>query len=83
MVTQQTMAEYTNVSQETKSVLALVHQKDNKAMEKLGDIYAEGQGVEQDLDEAMTWYAMASKYGNNEATDKLWKLEGHAERKVK
>lgn len=83
IVPQQAWAEYTNISQETKSTLALVHKKDNKAMEKLGDIYAEGQGVEQDLDEAMTWYAMASKYGNNEATDKLWKLEGHAERKVK
>lgn len=80
---QQAPAAYTNVSQETKSILALVHKKDNEAMEKLGDIYAEGQGVEQDLDEAMSWYAMASKYGNVEATEKLWKLEGHAGRKVK
>ncbi len=76
-------AAYTNVSPETDILVAKAHKSDIAAMEELGDIYAAGQGVEQDQDEAMYWYAQASKLGSETATDKLWEMEGHAKRKVK
>lgn len=76
-------AEYTNVSPETDALIAKAHKKDSKALEELGDIYAEGTGVTQDKDEAMRWYALASQLGNESANDKLWEMEGHAKRNVK
>lgn len=76
-------AEYTNVSPETDALVTKAHQSDAAAMEELGDIYSEGRGVEEDRDEAMYWYAHASKSGRDTATDKLWKMEGHTKRKVK
>ncbi len=78
-----TRAAYTNVSPETDALVAKAHKSDIAAMEELGDIYAKGQGVEQDKDEAMYWYAQASKLGSDPATDKLWEMEGHKKRKVK
>lgn len=76
-------AEYANVSPETDALIPKAHQNDSAAMEKLGDIYAEGSGVTKDRDEAMRWYALASQLGNESANDKLWEMEGHAKRKVK
>ena len=76
-------AAYTNVSPETDALVTKAHKSDIAAMEELGDIYAEGQGVERDKDEAMYWYAQASKLGSETATDKLWEMEGHKKRKVK
>lgn len=78
-----TQAVYENVNSETETLLAKAHKNDASAMEQLGDIYAQGTGVQQDKDEAMIWYALASQLGNEKANNKLWKLEGHAERKVK
>lgn len=77
------LAAYTNVNQETEALLVQAHKSDSKAMETLGDIYAQGNGVTQDKDEAIRWYSLASELGNDSANEKLWKLEGHADRKVK
>ena len=77
------LAAYDNINSETEALLAKAHKNDTAAMEQLGDIYAQGSGVEQDKDEAMTWYSLANQLGNERAGNKLWKLEGHAKRKVK
>lgn len=75
--------EYTNTTPETEALVSRSHKMDTQAMEQLGDIYAKGKGVEKDLDEAMNWYTNAARNGNMSANKKLWKLEGHAARKVK
>ena len=75
--------EYTNTTPETEALVSRTHKMDTQAMEQLGDIYARGNGVEKDLDEAMNWYIYAAQNGNMSANKKLWKLEGHAARKVK
>ena len=48
-------------------------------MLRLGDCYAEGHGVEQDYDKALTWYRRAAKQGNHIAQRKLGDCyaEGH------
>lgn len=75
--------EYTNTSPATEALVSKAHKMDTQAMEQLGDIYAEGEGVDKDPGEAMNWYTFAAQNGNMSANKKLWKLEGHAARKVK
>lgn len=41
------------------------------AQNKLGDIYLNGQEVEQDFEQAVYWYAKAAEQGNAEAQDSL------------
>mgnify|MGYP003294193348 CR=1 FL=1 len=75
--------EYTNTSPATEALVSKAHKMDTQAMEQLGDIYAEGEGVDKDPGEALNWYTFAAQNGNMSANKKLWKLEGHAARKVK
>lgn len=42
--------------------------------ERIGDMYAEGLGVQTDRDEAFNWYKMASHKGNVSAAEKASKL---------
>lgn len=83
LLTPMAMGEYTNTSPRTEALVKKAHQKNASAMEELGDIYAKGDGVEADRDEAMTWYTLAAQKGSASANEKLWKMEGHSERKIK
>lgn len=49
----------------------LAEQGDAKAQDKLGLMYALGQGVKQDFAEAMTWYRKAADQGDAEAQNAL------------
>lgn len=42
--------------------------------DKIGDMYANGLGIEMDRDKALEWYQKASAEGNDSAAEKAWKL---------
>ena len=52
-------------------VLKLAEEGDLDAQETLGDMYFDGQGVDQDLSKAMEWLEKAALGGNPDAQ---WKL---------
>lgn len=76
-------AAYQNDSEETKELLKRTHAEDVEAMEKMGDIYRDGQGVTADKTEAMNWYAFAAERGSKTAHRKLWALERNAKKAPK
>lgn len=54
-----------------KEFLPLAQNGDHRAMYALGSMYAAGNGVPQDLDEAFKWFTEAAKYGRPDAEYKL------------
>lgn len=76
------MALYENNSDETNQLIQAVD-ADPRAeqLERLGDVYATGDGVQQDIAEAITWYCFAIQQGSDTATEKLWKLENSLRKK--
>jgi hypothetical protein len=52
-------------------LLPLAETGDHRAMYAVGSMYAAGNGVEQDLAEAMKWFKEAAKYGRPDAHYKI------------
>ena len=48
---------------------------DRRAAFKLAELYAEGNGVERDLDAARLWYALALEKGLVQAGERLAELD--------
>lgn len=62
-----------------REFLPLAEKGDHRAMYALGSMYAGGQGVPQDLKEAMKWFRKAAIYGRPDAMFKIGLMydEGH------
>ncbi len=76
MLASMALAKYENNSSETLKLVQEVNQNPSaEQLEKLGDIYAQGEGVEEDKAEAITWYCFAIRQGSATAAEKLWKIE--------
>lgn len=52
-------------------------QKDAKAQNTIGEYYEKGLGVEQDLEQAETWYKKAADQGYEPAVRNLERLQHH------
>lgn len=60
-----------NYAGKAKSLMPLAQQGDTSAQYKLGVMYAFGQGVPQDYNEAVKWYRLAAEAGNASAQTNL------------
>jgi hypothetical protein len=53
------------------SLRAAAHAGDGRASARLGDLYREGESVEQNWDEAFRWYSLGASQGNADAQSNL------------
>ena len=49
------------------------------AMAELGERYEEGDGVQQDIAQAIRWYRLAAEHGDGDASERAEELEEHLE----
>ena len=68
------------IKQREKDVLLkAASQGDVHAMAELGERYEEGDGVQQDIAQAIRWYRLAAEHGDEDAAERAEELEEHLE----
>ena len=64
---------------EKDELLKAASQGDVHAMAELGERYEEGDGVQQDIAQAIRWYRLAAEHGDKDAYERAEELEEHLE----
>ncbi len=62
-------------SEDVNQLMRQAEQGFAEAQYALGECYEEGEGVEQDLEEAAKWYRLAAEQGHEDAKEALEKMK--------